>query len=142
MGFLLSMLDVKFLLIASWVDFNICFLSSNFYLPFRENISTTTNHVQKFCFNGTRFEHFYSSQEDIILDNQKTASTIIKGTCVHATFYPKCNIYHRFFFLCPLTYVKPLKTTTCLNGLKQWIFKRPSVSTSMNGHANGHVSRI
>ena len=41
---------------------------------------------------------FYSSQEVIVLDNQKTASAIIKGTYVHTTFYPKCNIYHRLFF--------------------------------------------
>ena len=84
---------------------------------------------------------YYSSQEVIVLDNKKTASVIINGTYVHTTFYPKCNIYHRFFFfLCPLTYVKPLKTTTCLNDLKQWIFKPPSVSTSMNGH--NIISRI
>ena len=43
--------------------------------------------------------YFYSSQDVIVLDNQKTASAIIKGTYVNTTFYPKCNIYHMFFLL-------------------------------------------
>ena len=103
-------------------------------------ISTNVNEESSYA--RYTFFFFYSSQEVIVLVNQKTASAIIKGTCEHTSFYPKCNIYHRFFsfFLCPLTYVKPLKMTTCLNGLKQWIFKPPSVSTSMNGH--NIISRI